>query len=427
MHFTYHHTKQACYLGMFVQAIVINLAPLLFATFHHSYAIPLRQIGLLVAVNFGVQLVTDAIAAATVDRIGYRRAIVLSQAAAAGGLLLLGLLPPLMAHPFAGLVAATVLLAMGGGLLEVVASPILHALPTEEKSAEMILLHSFYCWGHAAVVLLSTAYFALAGLGAWRWLPVAWAAVPVATGLLFLKVPILPIIGEGHAAMTFRGLFSRRLFWVFIFLMVCAGAAEQPMAQWVSLFAEQGLGVDKAAGDLLGPCLFAVMMAVARSGYGVWGARLPLRRCLALAALGCAAGYALAALAAAPALSLAGCALCGLAVGILWPGLLSFAAIRFPLGGTVLFGLLALGGDLGCSIGPGLVGWLSDWRAALPEGAPLRLFAAAAPVEAGLKTGLLAASIFPALLCASLLLMYVRRHARAARPASMSGSQPTGG
>ncbi len=417
MHMAYHQTKLACYLAMFVQAIVINLAPLLFATFHHTYSIPLRRIGLLVAVNFGVQIVTDIIAAATVDRIGYRRAAVISQAAAASGLALLGLLPPLMANPYAGLVAATILLAVGGGLLEVVVSPILHALPTEEKSSEMILLHSFYCWGHMAVVLLSTAYFAFAGLSAWRWLPMVWTVVPVATGLLFLKVPMLPIVGEGQTAMTFRCLFSRRVFWMCIFLMLCAGAAEQPMAQWASLFAEQGLGVDKAAGDLLGPCLFALMMAVARSAYGVWGARLPLRRCLALASLACAAGYAVAALASAPALSLAGCALCGLAVGILWPGMLGFSALRFPLGGTAMFGLLALGGDLGCAIGPGLVGWISDWRAALPADAPLRLFASVQPIQAGLKTGLLAAAVFPALLCACLLCLHVRRRFRANRKA----------
>ena len=415
MQLTYTHTKLACYAAMFVQAIVINLAPLLFVTFHASYGIPLRQIGLLVAVNFGVQIVTDVVAAAHVDRIGYRSAIVLSQATAAAGLVLLGLLPPLMDNPYAGLVAATVLLAVGAGVLEVVASPILHALPTKEKSSEMILLHSFYCWGHASVVLLSTAYFAFAGLAAWRWLPMVWAVVPLATGLLFLKVPMLPIVGEGQTAMTFRCLFSRRLFWVFLFLMVCSGASEQSMAQWVSLFAEQGLGVGKAAGDLLGPCVFALMMALTRSAYGVWGARLPLRRCLALAALVCGAGYLLAALATTPALALAGCALCGLAVGIVWPGMLSFAAIRFPLGGTALFGLLALGGDLGCSIGPGLVGWISDWRAALAAGAPLRFFADVAPTQAGLKTGLLAAAVFPALLFACMLFLHVRRRALVSR------------
>ncbi|MGI5869980.1 MAG: MFS transporter [Kiritimatiellia bacterium] len=414
MPFTYQHTKIACYLAMFVQAIVINLAPLLFVTFHESYAIPLRQIGLLVSINFGVQIVTDILAAAHVDRVGYRPAMILAQVFATVGLVLMGLLPPLMENPYAGLVASTVLLAIGGGLLEVVASPILHALPTKEKSAEMVLLHSFYCWGHMAVVLFSTAYFALVGLAAWRWLPMLWAVVPVTTGLLFLKVPMLPIVGEGETSMTFRALFARPLFWVFVFLMVCAGASEQSMAQWVSLFAEQGLHVDKATGDLLGPCLFALMMALTRSAYGLWGARLPLRRCLALAGLLCAVGYVIAALAPSAGLALAGCALCGLAVGILWPGLLSFAAIRFPLGGTALFGLLALGGDLGCSLGPGLVGWISDWRAALPAGAPLRLFPDASPTQAGLKTGLLASIVFPLVLFGSLLSMYLRYRVRLA-------------
>lgn len=415
MQLTYHHTKLSCYAAMFVQAIVLNLTPLLFVTFHASYAIPLRQLGLLVAINFGVQIVTDVLAAAHVDRIGYRVAIVLSQVAAVTGLVLLGLLPPLMANPYAGLVVATVLLAVGAGLLEVVASPILHALPTEEKSSEMILLHSFYCWGHASVVLLSTAYFALIGLVAWRWLPMVWAMVPLVTGLAFLKVPMLPIVGDGETAMTFRCLFSRRLFWVFIFLMVCTGAAEQSMAQWVSLFAEQGLGVAKATGDLMGPCVFALMMALTRSAYGIWGARLPLRRCLALAALGCALGYLIATLAATPLLALVGCAFCGLAVGIMWPGMLSFAAIRFPLGGTALFGLLALGGDLGCSIGPGLVGWISDWRAALVAEPPLRLFAAVDPAQAGLKAGLLVAAVFPMLFFICMLFMHVRRRALAVR------------
>ena len=387
---TYRHTLYASYLGYITQAICNNLPPLLFVTFNERFGVTLGQLGLLVSINFFIQMAVDLLAARYVDRIGHRRAVVLAQALSTLGLVLLGVLPYVLANAFAAILLPIAISAVGGGLLEVLVSPIVESLPGEHKEKAMSLLHSFYCWGHVAVVLLSTAYFALAGVDNWRYLPFLWAALPLLNAFLYAKVPMRPPLAA-HERTPLKALFSRRLFWLFLLMMVCAGASEQAMSQWSSLFVERGLAVGKTVGDLLGPCAFAVLMGLARLLYGILGDRLNIRRAMALSAGLCVACYLLAANAPHPLLGLLGCAVTGFSVGLMWPGTFSMVARAFPQGGTAMFAMLALAGDVGCSAGPGLVGVISG--------------------GSGLSAGLMAACAFPAVMFFSAACLSLRHHA----------------
>ena len=373
---TYKTTVFACLVGYIVQAIVNNFAPLLFMTFQNTYDIPLSQITLLVTINFGVQLTVDLISTLFVDKIGYRASIVLAQGFSAAGLILLTVLPEVM-PPFAGILAAVIVYAIGGGIIEVLISPIMESCPTDNKEKAMSLLHSFYCWGHVGVVLISTAFFALCGIENWRYLAYAWALVPVINGFIFLKTPIAPLIAEGEKGMTLAELFKSKVFWLLVVMMVCSGASEQGVSQWVSAFAETGLGISKTAGDLAGPLTFATLMGISRAIYGKYGDKLNLEKFMSVSAVLCIFSYVLASLAPIPLLSLIGCAVCGFSVGIMWPGTFSRASATLRTGGTAMFALLALAGDLGCSAGPTLVGFVSD------------------AVGGNLKAGILAAAVFP--------------------------------
>ena len=373
---TYKTTVFACFVGYIVQAIVNNFAPLLFITFQNTYDIPLSQITLLVTINFGVQLTVDLISTLFVDKIGYRASIVLAQGFSAAGLILLTVLPEVM-PPFAGILAAVIVYAIGGGIIEVLISPIMESCSTDNKEKAMSLLHSFYCWGHVGVVLISTAFFALCGIENWRYLAYAWALVPVINGFIFLKTPIAPLIAEGEKGMTLAELFKSKVFWLLVVMMVCSGASEQGVSQWVSAFAETGLGISKTAGDLAGPLTFATLMGISRAIYGKYGDKLNLEKFMSVSAVWCIFSYVLASLAPIPLLSLIGCAVCGFSVGIMWPGTFSRASATLRTGGTAMFALLALAGDLGCSAGPTLVGFVSD------------------AVGGNLKAGILAAAVFP--------------------------------
>ena len=398
MKLTYRHTISACFIGYIVQAILNNFAPLLFLTFQSSYRIPLTQITMLVTVNFGVQLLVDLLSAGFVDKIGYRASMGIAHLTSALGLVLLAFLPELLPAPFFGLLIAVIVYAVGGGLLEVLVSPIVESCPTDNKAKAMSLLHSFYCWGHVGVVLISTAFFAVFGIGNWKILAVLWAVVPFLNFFLFLRVPIAPLVPEGEKGLRLGELVRMRLFWILFLMMMGAGASEQAVSQWASTFAEQGLGVSKTVGDLAGPMAFAVCMGLSRAFYGKRGDRIDLDRFMAASGVLCVASYLLISLVPVPALGLAGCALCGLSVGIMWPGTFSKAAATLRGGGTALFALLALAGDLGCSGGPTLAGMVSG--------------------AAGndLHAGILAAVVFPVLLLLGLALL--RREKRRAGAAS---------
>lgn len=388
----YQKTMTACFVAYIVQAIVNNFMPLLFLTFQRSYQLPLDRITLLVTLNFGIQLLVDLLSVSFVDRIGYRASMVLAHAFAAAGLILLTILPEVMPDPFAGILCAVIIYAVGGGLLEVIVSPVVEACPSDNKEKAMSMLHSFYCWGHVGVVLLSTLFFSLVGIAHWKLLALLWALVPLGNFLAFLRVPIAPLIAEGETGMRISELFGSGLFWVFVVMMICSGASEQAVSQWASTFAEKGLGVTKTIGDLAGPMAFAVLMGSSRAFYGRFGDRINLDRFMIGSCLLCIAAYLCIALSPLPAVSLAGCALCGLSVGIMWPGSFSKASAALPRGGTAMFAFLALGGDVGCSGGPTLVGLISS------------------AMNDNLKTGILAAVIFPILLLGGILLVKAWGH-----------------
>ncbi len=395
MQFTYKHTLISSYLGYVTQAIVNNLAPLLFLTFQREWNVTLADLALLISLNFMIQIAVDLIASAFADKVGYRAVAAGAHVFCVAGLMGMGILPRVFANPYTGLIAATCLNAVGGGLIEVIISPIVESLPGDKKAASMSLLHSFYCWGHVAVVLLSTAYFALFGVSRWPYLSMAWALVPLINFFLFLKVPLRTLSeNAAHGHQAGKGQ-KRSLLLLFLLMMVCAGAAEQAMSQWASLFAEAGLNVSKAVGDLLGPCLFAVLMGLSRVAYGVMGTRLHLEKALFFSSALCIVSYLTAVFSPVPLLSLLGCGLCGLSVGLMWPGTFSLAAKHFPRGGTAMFAFLALAGDVGCSAGPGLVGSVSD---AVAKGVRTFLHSwlpGLGITEAGLKSGLFLAIAFP--------------------------------
>lgn len=381
---SYQTTIYACFTGYIVQAIVNNFIPLLFLTFHKSYGIPLSEITVLVTINFGVQLLVDLLSAGFVDKIGYRVSIVAAHVCAAAGLIALTLLPDLCGNAFAGLLAAVVIYAVGGGLLEVLVSPIMEACPTDNKEKAMSLLHSFYCWGHVGVVLISTLFFRIAGIENWKILALVWAVIPLVNMLVFTKTPIAPLVQEGEEGFSMKELFGKKLFWVLMLMMTCAGASEQAVSQWASTFAEKGLGVSKTIGDLAGPMAFAVLMGLSRAYYGKYGDKINLDRFMVYSGSLCVASYLMIAFIPVPALGLVGCAVCGLSVGIMWPGTFSKAAASLKGGGTAMFALLALAGDLGCSGGPTLAGIVSG------------------QFGDNLRIGILAAVIFPVLLLLSL-------------------------
>ena len=380
MKYSYDCTMRACFTGYIVQAIVNNFVPLLFLTFQRTYHIPLQQITLLVTFNFGIQLLTDLLSVAFVDRMGYRASMVLAHILSALGLICLTVLPEWMGHPFAGILISVIVYAVGGGLLEVLVSPVVEACPSTHKEKAMSMLHSFYCWGHVGVVLFSSIFFKLAGIENWKLLAVLWAVIPILNALVFTRVPIAPVLPEGEEGMTIGTLFQNRTFWLLFVMMICAGASEQSVSQWASLFAEKGLGISKTAGDLAGPMAFAVLMGASRAFYGNYGEKINLDRFMAVSSVLCILSYLCLVFMPVPVLSLAGCALCGLSVGIMWPGTFSRASKALPAGGTALFALLALGGDIGCSGGPSLVGMVSVM------------------CKGNLKIGILAALIFPVLL-----------------------------
>ena len=359
METNYKKTIYACFTGYVVQAIVNNFAPLLFLLFNREYGIALDRITLLVTLNFGIQLLVDLLSVKLVDRIGYRVSMILAHAFSALGLVMLAFLPDMMPDPYAGLLIATIFYALGGGLLEVVVSPVMEACPTPNKEKAMSLLHSFYCWGHVAVVMLSTLFFTVAGIENWKIMAVIWALVPLYNLFVFTKAPIAPLIPEGQQEMGLKKLIRSGIFWLLMLLMICSGACEQAVSQWASAFAEKALGVSKTLGDLTGPMLFAILMGLARAIYGKYGDRLPLRKCIVVCTLLCIVSYLMIALAPVPALGLIGCGLCGFSVGIMWPGTFSLACKAMPFGGTAMFALLALGGDIGCSGGPTWVGLMS--------------------------------------------------------------------
>jgi len=403
MKLTYKHTLFSTYIACITQAIVATLPPLLFATFNSRLGVSLELIGLIVSVNFVTQLLTDLVCVKVADRVGYRACAVAAHVFCAAGLVLLAVLPEWMPDPYIGILIATFVNAIGGGIIEVVNSPIVESLPGDEKARAMSLMHSFYCWGCVLVILLSTAYFLFCGTENWFWLPILWALIPFVNIFLFARVPLAVLVEDGER-MPLSQLVKNKALWLFLMMMACAGASELSMSQWASMFAEVGLGVSKTLGDLLGPCAFAVTMGAGRLLYGIFGGRLNVAKWLAGLAGLCVAGYAVTVFAPWPALSLAGCAITGFSVALMWPGTISIASAHFPRGGTALFALCAFAGDVGCSVGPWAVGMVSGAVEKLGDAAAGWFFGSGA-TGAGIKLGLLCVMVFPAALCAAAYLV----------------------
>ena len=382
----YRKTLIASYLGFITQAISANFAPLLFLTFHKSLGIPLGQVALISTTFYFTQLIVDVICGKLADKIGYRAAAVASEVTSAAGLIGLAVLPFVLPDPFIGIIISVIIYAIGSGLIEVLVSPIVEACPFEHKEAVMSLLHSFYCWGSVGVILLSTAFFAVFGVENWRWLSCIWALIPLYNIFNFATCPIESLTEDGKG-MTFGALFKTPMFLLGIILMVCAGASEMSMAQWASAFVESALGLSKTVGDLAGPCLFAVTMGISRVIYGKHGDKIELTGYMLGSGTLCLACYILAAISHNPIVSLIGCIMCGFSVGIMWPGTISILSKRLPLGGTAMFALLAMAGDLGGAFGPAVVGYVTQLN------------------NDDLKTGMLAACVFPIVLVVSVLLI----------------------
>ena len=390
----YRKTLIACYMGFVTQAIAANFAPLLFLTFHKSYGIPLGKIALISSVFFITQLIVDILCARFADVIGYRKCVVGSQMLSAIGLVGLAFLPQITADPFTGIIISTILYAIGSGLTEVLVSPIVEACPFEHKEAAMSLLHSFYCWGAVGVILLSTLFFSLFGIENWRWLSCIWAVIPLCNVFNFAVCPIEHPTEDGKG-LSIGSLLKIPLFWLAILLMICAGASELSMAQWASAFAESALGLSKSMGDITGPCMFAVTMGISRSLYGKYGEKLDLMKFMIGSGALCLGCYLIASLSQLPLAGLAGCMICGFSVGIMWPGTISICSAKIPLGGTAMFALLAMAGDMGGALGPAIVGNISQ--------------------NAGddIQKGLLAGCVFPAVLVISVL--FVKKFGRSSR------------
>lgn len=382
----YKKTLAACYLGFVTQAISANFAPLLFLTFQSTYGITLEKIAMIPLVFYLTQLIIDLVATKLADKIGYRICVTASQVLSAVGLALMAILPEIVSAPFVGILVSVVLYAMGSGLIEVLVSPIVEACPFENKDGMMSLLHSFYCWGAMGVILVSTLFFSVFGVESWKVLTFIWALVPLYNTFNFINCPIERLVEDGKS-MRISKLLKTPIFWLMIVLMVCSGASEASMAQWASAFTESAIGVSKTVGDLAGPCLFAMFMGISRILYGKFSEKLNLIKTMLVCGIMCAGCYLLASLSALPVLGLAGCALCGLAVGIMWPGSISISSQECPRGGTAMFAFLALAGDLGATVSPAMVGTLSEMAGGK------------------LKTGLLVATIFPIILVFGLIIL----------------------
>ncbi len=385
----YKKTLIACYLGFVTQAIAANFAPLLFVTFKTTYEIGLEKIALIPMVFYLTQLLIDLAATKFADKIGYRICVISSQILSAAGLVLMAVLPELLPVPFIGILISVVCYAMGSGLIEVLVSPIVEACPFKNKEGMMSLLHSFYCWGAVGVILCSTLFFTIFGIENWKILTLIWALLPLINAFNFISCPINPLMKDGDGMKTGQ-LFRLPLFWILILLMICSGASEASMAQWASAFTESALGVSKTVGDLAGPCLFAVFMGISRLLYGKMSEKLDLVKSMLVCGILCVICYLMASLSSIPIIGLAGCALCGLSVGIMWPGTISISSQKCPSGGTAMFAFLALAGDLGATASPAIVGGISNF------------------VGGNLKAGLLVATTFPLLLIICLFVLHLK-------------------
>lgn len=413
MKLNYTHTLYASYIGYITQAIINIFPPLVFIMFQKDFNISLTQIGLLSSFNFGIQMLIDFLAIKFIDKIGYRIPIVSAHIFAALGLFLLGILP-FYIEPYLGILICFFINAISGGLIEVLVSPIVEALPDKQKTKAMNILHSFYCWGSMLVVIVSTFYFNIFGIENWKYMSMIWAIIPFCNIFLFANVPLNVLKThednmKSDNTVSIRKLLSVKIVLLFVILMICAGASEQSIAQWVSLFAEVGLNVNKTVGDIFGACMFAFCMGIVRLIYGMKSESINIEKALIISSLFCVFGYIVTVFSPYPFLSLIGCGISGLSVAIMWPSVFSLASKTYNKGGTAMFAMLALAGDIGCSIGPGIVGIVSNNKNISDKFSAIIVNSDS--IQIGLKIGILFAIIFPVLMFLVLFLFKNRKRA----------------
>ncbi len=399
MKLNYEHTRRCCYLAAVTCAIVNFYISLLFVTFRDTFGVTLEQLGFLATVNFVIQIFVDYLGAKLADRIGYRAVMIMSQLFQGVGFILLATLPYMMSAKYAALIISTIIYGIGSGLNEIVRNPIIEALPGDNKASKMSLLHSFYCWGCVIIIVFSALFFGLVGIDNWRYLTIGWSLVSFVCAVLFIKAPIAPLIAESKKSLSVKELITDKLFLVMLVLMLCSGAEEMALSQWVSMFVEKGLGISKTLGDLVGPCLFAIAMGVERTIFGKIGHKLDLLKSIIICSVLCIISYCLTTLFESPIIAIIGCILCGFSVGIMWPGVTSLATKYIPEGGTLLFGFISLFGDLGCAVGPALVGVVAGKVINASE-------------YDALRTGIFSGIIFPVLMLvfSLILLKMLKKH-----------------
>ena len=381
----YRRLKWACYATNLSMSVVGNLPPVLFLTFRELYGISYSKLGLLVLINFVTQLCVDLVFSFFSHRFPTARTVRLMPVLTALGLLVYALWPFVFPQAvYAGLVTGTIIFSASSGLNEVLTSPVIAAIPSDDPDREMSRLHSVYAWGVVGVVLLATVLLRWLGRAHWQWIPLGMTALPIAAAVLFTTtdIPALPTPEKLTDVMSF---LRNGGLWLCVAAIFLGGASECTMAQWSSGYLEKAMGVPKMLGDALGVALFAFMLGLGRTLYSRFGRRI--ENVLLAGSVGAFACYVTAAVVQSPVAGLAACALTGLCVSMMWPGSLLVATGRFPAGGVFVFAMMAAGGDLGASIGPQLIGAVTDM-----------MIAGGAAEQAGLRAGMLLAALFP-LLC----------------------------
>lgn len=402
---SYKTTINACYVGLFVQATVINLTPVLFIPLRAQFGFSFGQLGLLVLINFLTQVVSDILFSGVVDKYGYRKFLVGAHIMIAVGFTFFALSPLFMTNPYAGFIIGTFIFSAAGGLLEVLLSPIVNAIPTSHKSSSMSLLHSFYAWGQLTVVILTTLFLFAFGRQSWPIIMILWTLPPIINAVMFSKAKFAPIVPDEHREGYLKHI-RNKFFIIAVLTIGFGGAAEVVMNQWASAYMEKVMLIPKVIGDISGMSMFALMLGLGRLLHGKYGARFDLSKIMLW---GCAVAvvcYLTVAVSGVGFISLAACALCGMAVSLLWPGTLVITSEHFPLAGTWLFAFLAAGGDIGASIGPWIVGVISDNAVKINFIAGIANNFGFDSVQMGMRTGILIGTLFP--LSAFFCLFYLR-------------------
>lgn len=408
---SYQLTTISCFVGIFCQAVSSNITAILFIPLMTLYGLSYVHLGLLVGINFTTQVLVDIIASRLVDRYGFRVFVLPSDILAVIGLVLFGLTPVLFDNILTGLVFSTIIFSASCGLQEVMLSPIVNAIPHNDKGPAMALMHSFYAWGQVATIIITTLFLFFFGIENWQVIVFLWALVPLVNFFMFLAAPFPGVIHENQR-MTMRDLILKPFYLVALLAIMGGAATELVMNQWSSTFSEKVLELPKVTGDILGMCGFAVFLGLGRVLYGRYGSKINMNNVLVGSAAAAVVCYIAVAISPLPAISLAACAVCGLAASLLWPGTLVITAEKYPLAGAWIFAILAAAGDIGAASGPFAAGVITDLTRQMPSilqfAASLQLL----PDQFAIRIAILLSAIFPLFTLACHWFLKQRQHIR---------------